>query len=359
VSAPIQNILAVAGRVRMRSAYLQMLDLLAGLDARGRSVSVVCATLPAETLMREISFPVTTWSAVGSGRSGIFRPVTFQDFYDRLKPQVIHVHGTGLRHSGRRFLNSISAPVVFTPYVTATETREIRRIQRRAARVIALNEHMREALVNHVGIPRERLRVVPPGVDVNQYDLLLPGIGEREAVIGAAAPLEPGRGQSTFLQAARLLLNSGREAQFIIGGDGPAERALRREAAKLGVEKRVTFVTRLSNYRSVISAMDVRPAPAGNLSYAALQAMAMGKAVVATIAGDVPELLEEGRTGLMVPKDDPPALAHVLMQLLDRPEAAREMGLAARRAVSERFNMDLLVENTLRVYEEAVLETGD
>jgi len=361
VNAPIQNILAVAGRVRAQSGCFHMLDLLSGLAGRGCGVSLACASIASEISSRGAPFPATTWSALGGRWTGFVGAAALRDFYARAKAQVIHVHGAGLRYAGRRFLNAVRAPAVYTPYSLADDLRGTLWIRRRAARVIALSEYMREGLVNRCRVPRENLRVVPPGIELSRYECLPPRIGERIAVVGCVAPLEPDRGQSIFLRAARLLTDSGREAEFVVAGDGPAEHALRREAAELGIQKRVTFATQLSEYRGVISTLDVfvRPALEGGLGYAVLEAMAMGKAVVATSTGSVPEMVVEGKGGVMVAKGDTAALAEAVGRLLDAPQAARELGAAARRSVAERFSMDRLVQSTLKVYAEAVEEASE
>jgi glycosyltransferase involved in cell wall biosynthesis len=359
VNTPIRNILAVTGRVRVRSGHLNMLDFLAGLGGRGHGVSLVCTSMPLEIAERGLPFPWTTWNALAGRWTGFIGAAAFREFMRRTEAEVIHVHGTGLHFSGRRFLRAVRAPMVFTPYSLDGDRYEVACIRRRAARVIALSEFMREALVNRCRVPRETLRLVPPGVDLKLYDSLPPRMGERIPVVGAVAPLESERGQSVFLRAVKMLAGSVREAEFIVAGDGRDERSLRKEAAALGIEKRVTFVTRLANYRGAISALDifVQPALAGGLGYGVLEAMAMGKAVVATSTGSVPEMVVEGKTARLVAKGDAAALAEAVGQLLTHPQAARDLGAAARLSVAERFNMQRLVADTVAVYDEAVEET--
>jgi glycosyltransferase involved in cell wall biosynthesis len=335
-----------------------MLDFLAGLGGQGYGASLVCTSVPVEIAEKGLPFPVTTWNALGGRWTGFISAGTFREFLRRTEADVIHVHGTGLGFSGRRFLRAARAPLVFTPYSLNGDRYEAARIGRRAACVIALSEFMREGLVNRSRIPRETLRLVTPGVDLKLYDFLPPRIGERVPVVGAVAPLEPERGQSVFLRAVKILAASVREAEFIVAGDGREERSLRREAAALGVEKRVTFVPGLANYRGAIAAVDifVRPSLSGGFGYGVLEAMAMGKAVVATSAGSVPEMVVEGKTARLVAKGDAAALAEAVGQLLTHPQAARELGAAARRSVSERFSMQRVVAETVSVYAEAVEE---
>jgi glycosyltransferase involved in cell wall biosynthesis len=358
VNSPIRNILAVTGRVRVRSGHLNMLDLLAGLGGHGYGASLVCTSMPPEIAERGLPFPVTTWSALGGRWTGFIRAGAFREFFRETEADVIHVHGAGLHFSGRQFVRTVRAPLVFTPYSLNDGGHEVAFIGRRAGRVIALSEFMREGLVNRSRIPRDMLRIVPPGVDLKLYDFLPPRIGERIPVVGAVAPLEPGRGLSVFLHAVKLLADSVREAEFIVAGDGREERSLRKEAAELGIEKRVTFVTRLADYRGAISALDifVRPALAGGLGFGVLEAMAMGKAVVATSTGSVPEMVVEGETARLVAKGDAAALADAVGQLLTHPQVARDLGAAARLSVEKRFNMQRLVADTVAVYAEAIEE---
>lgn len=336
-----------------------MLDFLAGLGGRGYGASLVCTSMSVEIAEKGLPFPVTTWNALGGRWTGFIGAGTFREFLRRAEADVIHVHGTRLHFSGRRFLRAVRAPLVFTPYSLNGDRCEVARIGRRAARVIALSEFMREGLVNRGRIPHETLRLVPPGVDLELYDFLPPRIGERIPVVGAVAPLEAERGQSVFLRAVKILAGAVREAEFIVAGDGREEHALRKEAAELGVEKRVTFVTGLASYRGAIAALDifVRPSLAGGLGYGVLEAMAMGKAVVATSTGSVPEMVAEGKTALLVAKGDVAALAEAVGRLLAHPQAARDLGAAARLSVSERFSMQRVVADTVSVYAEAIEET--
>ena len=353
-TAPIRNILMLAGRFRMRSGYLHMLDLVRGLARRDCVVTLVCDGLPSALPMRPLEVSSFSWAELSDGwfernASGLSR------LCRERKAQVIHVQGAGIGRRAERFLADCGLPVVFTPYSATVDCRQTMRLQRHAVRVIALSEFRREGLVNRCRIPREKLRVIRPGIDVESYPLAVPELGERVPVIGTVAPLEPGRGQAIFLEAAARLLVAGRVAEFVVAGDGPEERGLRALAERLGVRKHVTFVTGLPSYSAGIVALDifVRPAVTGGVGYTVLEAMAMGKAVVATSTGDMPELVAEGRSGLMVPKGDPAALAELLAALLDDPERTRRLGLTARQSVAERFHLDRLVTNTLLLYEEA------
>ncbi len=355
MNAAAHSILAVAGRIRLRSAYLQMFDLLSGLASRGHAVALLCESLPERLGGREISFPVYRraevmgrWSAF-RGQAPMKKPPHPQN------AQVIHLHGTRLGRPMRRFLKAASLPVVFTPVSVLEGVREMRRTVGRCMRVVALSEQMREGLVNRCHAPRLKVSVVLPGVELGQYPLLPPRMNDRLPVVGCAAPMERGRGQNVFLEAAKEVLN-GREAEFVLAGDGPWEARLRRQAESLGLTGHLTFVTGLADYRPVIAAMDVfvRPGMTSGVGYNVLETMAMAKPVVAASTAGVLEIIEDGLTGLVVPKGDARALATAIGHLISHPAMSGEMGLAARRRVAERFSMDRFIGDTTRLYAEAI-----
>lgn len=356
VSLPIHNILALAGRVRVSSGYLHMMELLRGLACRGCHVALVCSRIGADMGSRETPFPVSTWSEVaGRWRAAWGRP-DVEAFARRQNAQVIHVHGTGLGAPASRLLHVVDAPIVFTPHSASSHLAQIRRIQRYAGRVLALSESLREGLLNRGHVPREKLRVLRPGVELSAYAVTPPRMDGYVPVVGTTAPFEASRGQATFLEAAKLLLDSGREAEFVLAGDGPAEGALRRKARHLGLDKRCTFVTRLEDYRNVMAALDVfvRTALSSSMGHTVIQAMALGKPAVVVAAEGMLELVDDGRTGLLVPKGDTQAMARAVAGLLDDPARARAMGLAARAHIVEHFNMDTMAAAVLKTYEEVL-----
>lgn len=360
-SASQFSVLALAGRFRIRSGYLHMLDLLRALAAAGRRVTLVCRSLPADLLPGDLPFEVHEWPTV-AGRWPLGSRSTAMWFCHERNVGLVHVHGG--RHGAwvEHFVAASGLPVVLTPHMEGglLERWENRRLQRLSQRVIALSEFRRESLVNRGKVPREKVRVILPGLDLATRPERPPDIEHTIPVVGVVAPLDKGRGQSIFLHAAQGLLRSGRTIQFLIAGDGPEEGALRRLAAELGIEKHVTFATRLSNYSEAISAVDifVRPALSGRFAYSVIEAMAFGKPVIATPTGDVPELVIDGVTGLIVPKSDPTVIVAAVADLLVEPDRARRMGAAGRARVAERFHAGRMLADTLRVYEEAMAEPG-
>ncbi len=354
MNAQAENVLAAAGCVRMRSGYLHMLDLLSGLADRGAEVTLLCGSIAPELAGRHLPFQVFYWHDV-VGHWPVANPHDLGNFCAAQKIRLIHIHGVGLGPTVRRAIHHAALPVAFTPHSESSDRRAVRTLAQLSQRAVALSEYRREMLVNYFRLPRESVRVIPPGVELAHYEERLPQTNGHAPVIGTVAPFESGRGQNHFIEAAAQVIKSGREAEFVVAGDGREESALRRLAAALGIAKRVTFVTGLTNYRSTIAVLDifVRPAVRGGMGYTILEAMAMGKAVLATATDDVPEMIDEGRSGLMVSKGDSRALGEAMIRLLDRPELSRRLGAGARQSVAKEFSMDNLVQRTVEMYDEA------
>ncbi|HRU93849.1 MAG TPA: glycosyltransferase, partial [Anaerolineae bacterium] len=152
------------------------------------------------------------------------------------------------------------------------------------------------------------------------------------------------------------ILDSGRRCQFMIAGDGPCEGSLRRLCDQLGLAHEVTFVTRLKEYLSALSCLDVfvRPTLSDGLGFTLLQAMACGKAVVATDVGGAYSLIEDGVTGRLVAKDRSDKLTEAIVDLLDHPAMAQQFGRNARDFARDRFPMQAAVQQTLAVYRDAM-----
>ena len=198
----------------------------------------------------------------------------------------------------------------------------------------------RSELARHDALLARRARVIHP------YGPSLPpahGAGPRVPTFLCTARLAPYKGVDVLLMAFARLLDAGAEARLRIAGRDKSRGGLQAFARRLGLGSRVSFLGELSPRRlarelSRASAF-VLPSRRDNLPIALIDAMALGLPVVSTRAGGIPELVEHGRSGLLVPPGDPRRLEAALRSLLARPGLARRLGRgAARRA--RRFSWD-------------------
>jgi glycosyltransferase involved in cell wall biosynthesis len=233
---------------------------------------------------------------------------------------------------------------------------------RLCARIVAVSEDTRKALLRQ-GYPARRLEVVHNGLDLDSLpaagaDGLRAelGIPEDAPLVGEIARLCDVKGQRELIAAVAELP----EAHLVLVGrdleqGGAYAALLEREADRLGIGDRVVLAGYRDDPHAVLAQLDVvaLPSRTEGLPVVLLEALAHGRAVVATPVGGTPELVTDGVTGLLVPPGDPAALAAALRRLLDDPALARRLGEAGRERVARDFSERSMTDRVLEIYEEA------
>ncbi len=187
------------------------------------------------------------------------------------------------------------------------------------------------------------------------------GIPPGAAVVGVVARLEPEKGHPTLLEAWPAVLDAVPNAHLLVVGEGSQRALLEAQAAALGLlgdQPSVTFTGRRDDVPAVTAALDVAVLPsyreAQGLSI--LEAMALSRPVVASAVGGIPEMIEHGRTGLLVPPRDPDVLAASIVRLLTDHPYADTLARAGHDLVHERFCLELMVRAVETIYDEAIAD---
>ena len=219
------------------------------------------------------------------------------------------------------------------------------------------------AMVVADGIPDERAVTVYEGVDVDRIAAIPPADVHAELwlqpavpVVGNVAALVAHKGQRYLIEAVPAIVHALPDVQVLIFGEGELRSQLQRQIKALGLDHNVRLVGFQPNVLALIKSLDVfvMSSITEGLGTSILDAMASSKAVVATEAGGIPEVVEHGVTGLLVPVQKPSAMAEAILRLLhDRP-LRDQMGRAGLERVRARFSMDRMVDETLAVYARAV-----
>jgi len=220
-----------------------------------------------------------------------------------------------------------------------------------------------EAMASYLaacGVPRSRLRVIPSGVDVVRA-APSPTLHD-PPVVAVMANLERWKGVDVLLDACGTHLHAGRTHLHAGGmhvdvyGDGRERDALEAQAARLGsAGVDVTFHGHVPGARERVAAtadVVVVPSRAENLPMAALEAMAAALPVVGTRVGGMPELVEDGVTGIVVPPDDPGAMAAAIDKVLSDDTLRVAMGTAGAARVAARFSAGGVARQLVDLYEE-------
>jgi glycosyltransferase involved in cell wall biosynthesis len=228
-------------------------------------------------------------------------------------------------------------------------------------RVIAVSERLRnEAL--HAGHGGNRVLLVPNGLDLSRFPLRrgrtagpLP-LDPQDEIIGTVARVCREKGHRHLLLAATHVLRERPRARFVFVGGGAEEPNIRQRAAELGVAHRVLFAGLRSDVPQVLPQFDafVLPSLTEGLPIALLEAMAVGVPVVATSVGDVPRLVKDGETGLLVPPADSATLADAILRVLADPQRAAERALTARALVERDHSARTMAARTEAVYDQVL-----
>jgi glycosyltransferase involved in cell wall biosynthesis len=175
-------------------------------------------------------------------------------------------------------------------------------------------------------------------------------------VLLAIARLTPQKGVDVAVRALALARERHPDAVLVVLGEGPERTALEELARSLGVADAVFLPGRVGDVAAwlVRAEVVVHPARWEGFGLALLEAMLAGRPVVAARASSAPELVADGETGILVPTDDPPALAGALGRLLDAPDLAHRFGEAGALRARDRFSVARMADRTLDVYRGAL-----
>lgn len=202
------------------------------------------------------------------------------------------------------------------------------------------------------GVDTQRFHPNCPGYREELIAKLFPAADPRSAfLIGAAGNLRPIKGYDVFVKAAAQLRHR-RDFRFIIWGEGCERARLEKAIESHGLRDRFVLPGFVDNLSRFLVACDcfVQPSRYESFGLAAAEAMACGVPVIASNVGGLPELLEDGRTGFLVPPDDPNAIAMHLEFLAEQPELRKVMGRRAAKRIQQHFTIDRMVREYLQLY---------
>ncbi|MFZ0745164.1 MAG: glycosyltransferase family 4 protein [Terracidiphilus sp.] len=210
-------------------------------------------------------------------------------------------------------------------------------------------------------VPSEKISTIYNGVDLRRFDTSRAarntmrnalGLADDDVVLIMVARFHSGKGHPVLLHAMRDLLDRRASVKLICLGEGEEEVVVRRLCHELGLARHVKIEGYQPNVAEWLQAADINVLPTyyEGLPLTVLEAMASALPTVASNVGGIPELVEDGVSGRLVPPGEPESLADALSMLLSQPELRKRMGRAAYSRVSRCFSLDQQVRNTERLY---------
>jgi glycosyltransferase involved in cell wall biosynthesis len=336
----------------------QMIELVRRLDQARFSVHVACfhregAWLPRvlERAASVVEFPIHGFARPDAG----WQLLSFARWCRRERIAVVQtcdlyantfglpgaaLAGVPVRIGSRRELN---------PDKTRWQIRGQRAAYRLATKVVA-NSAAAGRMLRQEGLAPESIAVIPNGVDLEAYTGRAPSPQVRRII--TVANLRPEKEHETLIASAAELVRAWPNLRFQIVGGGPRERELRDLAAARGLTEHVEFLGHREDVPSLLASADAFVLPSRSEAFpnSVIEAMAAALPVVASSVGGLLDLIDHGRTGLLVPPSDAEALTTALRFLIDNPTQSAAIGQAARAEIRQRYSFERMVSAFENLY---------
>jgi glycosyltransferase involved in cell wall biosynthesis len=290
-------------------------------------------------------------------------------FLRRNRIQIIHTHLPLANIIGRSIAWLAGVPIIISteqstyyeksfPFVMAD-----RLLARITTQMTAISQAVRLFSARQARLDPEKYLVIPNSIPITRIRMesRTEGLAKRrELDIGADQPvvitvgrLSPEKGQRVLIEAARNILEVNPSVLFLFVGDGPCRQALIRQAEQYGLDAHIKFLGYRQDISSLlqISTIMALPSLREGLSIALIEASACYLPIVASNVGGIPEVVENGVSGILVPPGDDKALAKSILNLLDSPDLQLSMGQAGRRIATNCFSSKILSEKIAHLYQ--------
>lgn len=353
MTADFPFVLLLADSFSMRGTSAYTLRLAEQLPQHGFRAQIACPCARMMKLNQRCELTVVEYPHLLTPVWGqVVRRWLLADLCDD-PPALIHIQSRHLLPLGTWLSKRLGCPFVLTVHDFLQPRERLPFTATWGHHIIAISEAVRAELLQRTKLKPELFSVIPNGVDLPS-ELPRPIFEpHRTPVIGTAGPLEVVKGFPYFLGAAQRVAAANVAAEFLIAGAGPEEANLRRLARELKIADRVTFVPNVLDLTASLSAMDIfcLPSLRQGLGTLMLEAMSLGRPVIASHVDGVDSIVRDNETGLLVPPSNSEALATRMLELLRDPFRARRLADAGCQLVRRDFSVERMAQQTVAVYQ--------
>lgn len=347
-----------------------LLTLLPNLHDRGYDITMLALTPPNQAdnpfvqAMRSRGIPTVTMPIRGKLDWQLLPNLV--QFLRQSSYHLVHTH---LIHAD--FYGGLAAKLANVPYICSTRhnddafrrhplLRQLLQWQSQCFHeLICISEHVKQFTQTVERVTPEKLTIIPYGFSVteNRRDRTWRsqmGWEEQTPVLGNVARLTAQKGQHTLLQAMPLVLQQFPNTQLVMVGDGELRESLQQLATELDLTPQVHFLGYQANGAEWMANFDllVHPSRWEGFGLVLLEAMAAKLPIVATQVSAIPEIVQSGETGLLIPPEDPIALAQAICRILSDRAIAQQMGLAGYQRLQQHFTVQAMVDRTCQLYQQ-------
>jgi glycosyltransferase involved in cell wall biosynthesis len=382
------KVLRIIGRLNVGGPAIHVVNLTAGLDpVRYQPLLVAGRENEAEGSMLDFALfhgvrptvipeIVTAFSLAPRDARALVKLYTL---IRREKPHIVHTHTAKAGFLGRVAARLAGVPVivhtfhghVLHGYYGPMKNDLLRRVEQSLAwvtdRLVTVSEQVKNELVGYGIAKAEKISVVRLGFDLDPFlnshaqqgefrrEM---GLSDEHKLVGIVGRIFPIKNHALFLESAARIAAQEPAARFVVVGDGVLRPTLEKQARELGITDRVLFIGWRHDLPRICADLDVLVVCSDNegTPVSAIEAMAAGCPVVATRVGGLPDLIENHKTGRLVPPRDAAALASAVLDLFHSPQIARELGKNAQAFVRQRFTVQRLLSDIDDLYTQLLAE---
>ncbi|MHC4190259.1 MAG: glycosyltransferase [Planctomycetota bacterium] len=277
----------------------------------------------------------------------------------KIKPDVLHLH-TSHAHT----LGLLAGKLAKAKKIVATRRMDFpiggffsRLKYNKVDKIVGISEIIKEILVRG-GVKEEKITVIYSAADrapVTEKSDLQERLGLKRdyRILGTVASLVERKGHRYLFEATVKVKEEFPQIKLLVVGEGPLKKDLKKLAEKLSSENEIIFTGFRKDIPEILSILDVFVSASlkEGLGVSLLEAANYGLPIVATNAGGIPEVVEDGVTGFLVPPKDSEALAEKIIYLLSHPKEARKMGENGKERVRKNFSVEQMVNSYTKLYE--------
>ncbi|OLE72528.1 MAG: hypothetical protein AUI36_01345 [Cyanobacteria bacterium 13_1_40CM_2_61_4] len=327
---------------------------LVELQRRGVEVLILSLRPPIDGLQHEIVAEAGLVQRTVHDRAG------FSAALRAFAPEIVHAHfATDPAAAACELAGELRVPFTFTAHGHDIYRRPPADFARRAARaaaVVTVSQANARSIVQRFGVPSAHVRVIASGVDTSRFRPNGPPAAP--PLIVCVARLVPVKNLGLLLEACADMRSRGVEFRAVLVGDGRSRGELEAARERLDLAETFELVGAATQQRVVSfwqrAAVAALTSDSEGMPVSLMEAGACAVPAVATAVGGVPELVDDGVTGLLVPAGDEPALAAALERLLRDRDLAARLGRAARHKVERSFSISGQVDRLLSLWAEVL-----
>ena len=353
------NILQISSASSFGGGERYVADLTNGLTARGHNV--FAALRPGSPLVRHLNLPPERIFTLRLRNAlDVKSAYELERLVRKQRIEVVHAHMARdyslASYAARR---NPQAKFIATRHVLFQLSRLHRHTLSRATRVIAVSAAVAKELRSQRILDERQIAIIPNGIDVDRFARVRFERHDDYVLVGSIGELRTLKRHDDFIRAAAVIASRFPEARFVLAGvdttdTGEVRQQLEKLVSDLRLKERFSFLGWVDDAERLLCEMDVFVSASETESFglAIVEAMAAGTAVVATETEGAREVIEDRKTGVLVPIGDVQRIAESVCELLRDPEKRREIASRAREAANARFSLKRMVDEIERVYQE-------